>query len=125
MVSVFLKKAADANWNGPAGTKVGGGSSVEDGEMKDEEGPSDDEGGRSRKGHNLVGSCFEDPDDDTCDVTGYGEDDDGARIPFISYMIARRLMLMVLPRRCVLGFWHMTRGSTGTINVPAPYSNII
>jgi hypothetical protein len=48
--------------------------------MQDEEGSSDDEDGR--KGHNLVGSCFEDPDDGTCDVTGYGEDDDGARILF-------------------------------------------
>jgi hypothetical protein len=48
--------------------------------MQDEEGPSDDEDGR--KGHHLVGSCFEDPDDGTCDVTGYGEDDDGARILF-------------------------------------------
>jgi hypothetical protein len=26
-----------------------------------------------------VGSCFEDPGDGTCDVTGYGEGDDGAR----------------------------------------------
>jgi hypothetical protein len=40
--------------------------------MQDEGGPSDDEDGR--KGGSLVGSCFEDPDDGTCDVTGYGED---------------------------------------------------
>jgi hypothetical protein len=45
----------------------------------DEEGGSSDDG---RKGQNLVGSCFEDPDDGTCDVTGYGEDDNGARILF-------------------------------------------
>jgi hypothetical protein len=48
--------------------------------MQDEGGSSDDEDGR--KGHNLVGSCFEDLDDGTCDVTGYGEDDNDARILF-------------------------------------------
>jgi hypothetical protein len=50
--------------------------------MQDEEGSSNDEGGRSRKGHNLVGSFFEDPDDGTCGVAGYGEDGDGARMLF-------------------------------------------
>jgi hypothetical protein len=29
-----------------------------------------------------VGSCFKDPGDGTCDVTGYGGDGDGARILF-------------------------------------------
>ena len=80
-VSVFLEKAAEANWNGPSGTEVGGSSRVEDGDIQDEEGSSDDEDGR--KGNNLVGSCFEDPDDGTCDVTGYGGDDDGVRILFL------------------------------------------
>jgi hypothetical protein len=46
-------------------------------------GSSDDEGGR--KGHNLVGSCFEDPEDGTCGVAGYGEDGDGARIRMLFY----------------------------------------
>jgi hypothetical protein len=39
------------------------------GEMQDEEGPSDGEDGS--KGHDLVGSSFEDPDGGTCEVTGY------------------------------------------------------
>jgi hypothetical protein len=76
--------------------------------MQDEGGSSDDEDGR--KGHNLVGSCFEDPDDGTCDVTGYGEDGDGARILF--YKLpggASMRRFMALSRRCVLGFWHIAR----------------
>jgi hypothetical protein len=49
--------------------------------MNDEGGSSDDEDGR--KGRNLVGFYFvEDPDDGTCDVTGYGEDENGARTLF-------------------------------------------
>jgi hypothetical protein len=85
--------------------------------MRNEEGSSGDEGGR--KGHNLVGSCFEDPDDGTCNVAGYGEDDDSARIMF--YKLPGGEEVYGLSRRCVLGFWHIgrpTRGSAGTIDVP-------
>jgi hypothetical protein len=80
MVSVFLEKSAAANWNGPTGTEGGGSPSAEDGDVQEEEGTSDDEDGS--KGHGLVGSCFEDPDDGMCEVTGHGDDGDGDDILF-------------------------------------------
>jgi hypothetical protein len=47
----------------------------------------------------------------------------------MSLVVARMTMAREpLSRRCVLGFWHIgrpTRGSAGTINVPAPQGNII
>ena len=55
--------------------KGGGSPSAEDGDVQEEEGTSDDEDGS--KGHGLVGSCFEDPDDGMCEVTGHGDDGDG------------------------------------------------
>jgi hypothetical protein len=81
--------------------KCGGGSN--DGEMQHEGGSSDDEDGR--KGHNLVGSCFEDPGDGTCGVTGYERMTMAREYCFISFLMARRFM--ALSRRCVLWFWCM------------------
>jgi hypothetical protein len=93
---------AEANWNGPTGTEVGGGGSS-DGEMQDEGGSSDDEDGR--KGHNLAGSCFQDPGDGTCDVAVCKGMTMAREYCFISCLMTRRLM--ALSRRCVLWFWHM------------------
>ena len=93
-------------------------------EIQDEGGSSDGEDGR--KGHNLVGSRFEDPGDGTCDVAGYGEVDSGARILFYKlpdgeevYGAVKEVRVWVLAHRAA-----NKRGSAGKINVPVPYSNM-
>jgi hypothetical protein len=92
--------------------------------MQDEEGSSDDED--DRKGHNLVGSRFENPDGGTCDVTGYGEDGDGARILYCFYKLpggeevygaVKEVRAWVLVHRAAN---KRLLGSAGTVNVPVP-----
>jgi hypothetical protein len=80
--------------------------------------PSDDED--VRKVSNLVGSCFEDPDDGTCGFTGYGEDGDGARMLLYKlpdgegvYGAVEEVHAWVL----VHALGRPTRGSAGKINV--------
>ena len=117
MVSAFLEKAAAANWNGPTGTEEGESPSVEDGDVQEEEGTSDDEDGSTRD------TTWWDPVSKTqtmaCARSLVMAMMAMAMIfYFISCLMARRFM--ALSRRCVLWFWHIgrpTRGSAGAIRL--------
>ena len=75
-----------------------------------------------------MGSCFEDPGDGTCDVTGYGEGDDGARIPFYqlpngeeAYGAVEEVRAWVLAHRAA----NKRQRRNNYSNVPVPCGNII
>ena len=75
-----------------------------------------------------MGSCFEGPGDGTCDVTGFGEDGDGARKLLYKLPDGGEVYGAVEEvRACVLVniIGRPTRGSAGKNDVPVPYSNVI